>query len=284
MLKEDMLAKGSKYATLLALLGVAAGLTACGHVARDPEVPTRGAAALGARSLAPLTASSSRAKVRGGSPDEEALLAEIVAGVGKSSVSRVTIGAVPDGWQQAEAIEAVGDKWLVIEVESEHLGAAQVRASWEASLVAGAFRDRAHASRLGDVLGFSTILHYPDGTSRRNDRLMTGAFAHDVDDRGASAIADGIRARLEAAAEEMGGIHRATVSFRRPLAFAVILELEAVDVRKAAAYSSRNDLFGNVEGRLLQLGEADGTPVLVSGSAKRSRAGKLWIRREYARY
>lgn len=114
--------------------------------------------------------------------------------------------------------------------------------------MAGAFRDRAHASGFRDVLGYSTVLLYPDGTSRKSESLLTGSFEHSVDGRSAAAIAQAIRARLESAARQMGGVRRAKVSFRRPLAFAPILEVEAVDVQKASAYVARHNLFGEVEG------------------------------------
>jgi hypothetical protein len=100
-----------------------------------------------------------RARLDGGSPDQQALLREILRGIPRAQIKDVALTSPPEDFEPADAT------WIAFEVVASDR-AETVRGFWQALLIAGLFRDESASRSLPFVAGKTITVRAPDGTIR----------------------------------------------------------------------------------------------------------------------
>jgi len=96
-------------------------------------------------------------QITGGTPQQQALLHELMVGFPRSQLSQIAIVSPPEDFEPQDA------GWLQIDVSASNQ-ADGVRGFWQALMVAGAFRDESANRRLPYVAGKSITVKTPDGS------------------------------------------------------------------------------------------------------------------------
>jgi hypothetical protein len=257
-------------ATALALVGCGAGPDA------NPE---EGKPAVAFRQTAYRTASAgdALANIDAPTPAQAALLAEIVVGLGAdSAITAVAVGPPGQDYRESAALQVMGTTWLTIRVRSDSFVCpARCSARWEASLLAGAYRDLASARGLPGLLGYSAVFEFADGRTQKESGVIGAPTSHVVDPGGPDSIAADVREQLETASARVGPLE-AEIAFEKPLRYAPRLVVRAADPDKAVAYFSGTAIFGNVEGSYLEVQDAAGKPLMVLTGSTRVRQAGRW--------
>jgi len=95
-------------------------------------------------------------QVSGGTPQQQALLREVLAGLPRSQLSDLSI-------TPSEDFEPQDASWVVLDVAAS-TSAEDVRGFWQALLVAGLFRDESEVRGLPYVAGKTITVRRPDGS------------------------------------------------------------------------------------------------------------------------
>jgi hypothetical protein len=99
-----------------------------------------------------------------GSPQQQ-LLDAIVAGFPAGDIVSASIATPSGSFQPVPTIDEVGTAWLNATVKAADRNYGRAYATWEGQLLAGAFREASHTMGLPDLLGLTTTLYFPDGTT-----------------------------------------------------------------------------------------------------------------------
>ena len=216
--------------------------------------------------------------VRGGSPRQRALLTSILAGIRGAEIQDTRIRPPGKGWRESKRLGARGRTWLTIAIESGQLGSQHITSTWTAALVAGTFRDGAHAARLSDVLGYTPIVRFENGLRSANGQLLGGSFTHKTDARDQDALLPSIERELRAASQKAGGFEDVALSFHRPKNLAVIVDIRTRAPRRAAEFFYGNRPFADLEGALIIIRSSSGEPFFAQAAARRANYGAVWVR------
>lgn len=238
---------------LAALAGTALALAGCGGSSAEEEEPF---------SLVP---GLNAPPIVGGSVAQQRELAVILAGIGPSAISSVTIE------------DAAGGAVLSFDV-----GAADARtgieAVWHASLVAGSFRDRARETGLPPVVGTHVAGGGDVPVGARDHPPIT--VVNPPEDEITAAVAD-------------AGLTGPVFTTLRPGAGAAVAvsartrEPEAFLGSLASAEALVEDVFGAAdayEGVFLEVRDSAGEPFLIVATATRDGSGIVWLRPDLTRF
>jgi len=232
------------------------------------------AAAIGGASV--VGSDRDEALITGGTPDQQALAAKISSGVDVANISRVDIGAPPDGFAPNPELGEFGTTWLTVFVEAPTLDdGGTVIPQWASQLVVGEFRDLSHRRGMPDVLGSSVVYHLPDGSQEFGGGFVIAApFDQDIDSASEAATQGAIRARVGA----LKGLKGVSVSFQHPDTFAPVVTESASDVRTllATSPSLAQATFGDfrrASGGLLVIKDSQGKVVSVGAFSTRTGIG-----------
>jgi len=222
-------------------------------------------------------------QLRGGTRSQLDLLSQILGGVDRNLFVAARIGAPPAGFEAAPRFGELGSAWLYLTLKADGTEAGLVQPNWEASIVAGAFRDLAHAGSLPDVLGYSVQLVFPNGmASALDSSVIAEPFSHRVTQEDADALANA-RGRL-ASLEHVRGSSERILHAAAP---AIVETITTDDAESfVSRYSSLQDaVFGdlaNYDATFVRVVDGNGKLVAVSGFSTRVGAGEGWIRPDVA--
>ena len=144
--------------------------------------------------------------------------------------------------------------------------------------MAGAYRDRAHALGLDDVLGDSVTLTSAAGEAlHEDDSVIAGAFDHVVDQRSAVDIT----AQVDGQAMQIPDVLSATVRTKTAVAVAPMVTLTVSEPAPFVGHyglSIAQRLFGSssYEGSLFEVKDTSGKVGEIAGYASRTGKGVWW--------
>ena len=229
-----------------------------------------------------VSGGTSSMQLRGGTRSQLDLLSQILGGVDCNLFLDARIGTPPAGFEAAPRFGELGSAWLYLTLKADGTEAGLLQPDWEASIVAGAFRDLAHAASLPDVLGYSVQLVFPNGlASALDSTAIAEPFSHRVTQQDADALANA-RGRL-ASLEHVRGSSERVLHAAAP----AIVETITTDDPQAfvSRYSSLQEVFGdlaNYDATLVRVVDGNGKLVALSGFATRVGVGGGWIRPDVA--
>jgi hypothetical protein len=209
----------------------------------------------------------------GGPTDEETLIKAVLRGFPPDFVE-VKLGIPPSGFEQNDSLGEVGTRWVYATIRARDAGPGMPFARWEAELVAGALREAPHALGLPGVLGSTTVVVRPDGSSVRSSAVIAVPVGQTViTENQAAARINNHRARDPRLANT-------TVGFVHPLQAAAVLtttlpELHAFRPGESVAAA----LLGPVndyEGAFVTVRDPTGRPIRAVGFANTTGAGFSW--------
>jgi hypothetical protein len=213
---------------------------------------------------------------------ETRLLSRIASGMDASILGSLRLGQPPEGFTADPAIGATGTAWLYVTVKAPYESSAVVKASWQADLIAGAYRDLSHASGLPDLLGYSISVDFPDGrVLPAGASLAVGDFEHGAGVTNAASLTDVITQRLTTVSAQVGGFSSTKVSFVQPAGLAPVVVIRANDPGEAAEYFASMfsgrvaSIFGSAEGGYLEIRDAHDRIVLAASGTARIRKGRV---------
>src|SRR5918996_2566513 len=221
-----------------------------------------------------IAASEVETKIVGGTPEQQAALREILAGIGPTSIERIEVGKPEPGW------EPVGEDDVTVSFAIEG-GPKNLRGEWEAWLVAGVFRD------VSDTAGFPAVLVVDtNGDAVRLGRRVPAEPPPppEATPKPAQALAERVR---QAAAES--GAELVDVSILEPagLAFAVTLKTDDpakfLKERVDPFLKLFDDRFQRYEGAYFRVVDEAGDTVWHAANASRMTSGSHAVTRQELR-
>ncbi|MDQ3823307.1 MAG: hypothetical protein M3321_08710 [Actinomycetota bacterium] len=149
--------------------------------------------------------SDTLAAVSGGTPEQEALLRDVLRGIPRSQLRTVAIVNPPEEFEPADAT------WLEFGVAADD-SVENVRGFWQALLVAGIFRDESAKRGLPFVAGKTITVVAQDGTVRDEAAsVIDQPLTHEIE-----AVSDARMHDLVRAGAARAGVLGPEVAFTRP--------------------------------------------------------------------
>ena len=146
------------------------------------------------------------ARTEGGTPEQQALLREILRGIPRSHIKEVALVAPPEDFEPQDAT------WISFDVSAAD-PVANVRGFWQALLVAGLFRDESAKRGLPFVSGKTITVHAPDGTVRdEGSSLIDQPLEHAI-----QPVSEGQLTNAARAGAGRAGVVLSQVAFAHPL-------------------------------------------------------------------
>jgi hypothetical protein len=156
-----------------------------------------------------------------GTPQQQ-LLDAVAAGFPAGDIVSASIGTPSGSFQPAPTIDEVGTAWLNVTVKAADQNYGRAYATWEAQLLAGAFREASHTMGLPDLLGVTTTLQYPDGTTSSPWSNAIGQpFGKTV-----ASLADATKAINAALSSDPRFAPGSSVHFIKPLDGAAVIDVK----------------------------------------------------------
>jgi hypothetical protein len=228
--------------------------------------------------VTPPSATPDAPPVSSGGPNEDALLRRVVAGTDHSIVVNAVLGAPPEGFQEAPQFGEVGHRWLYIEMRADGTEGGLVEPNWEAMLVAGAYRDLAHAANLPDLLGYTVQLQFPDSSlSAPDSTVIAQPFTHNVI-TGDQRAADAVKAHVR----QIPGLHGTSMRLLHAASPAVVETLTVTNpttLLSAGLGSLQQSVFGEIndyDGILVRIVDSNGDLVATAAYSTRLGIGTGW--------
>jgi hypothetical protein len=226
----------------------------------------------------PKQASASLAQIIGGSPRQRDELMRIARGVVEPSMTQIRVHRASTGWQPSPRLRAVGHTWLSVRMKPGSSGPDQIKSTWVAALVAGAFRDRSHGTSLPEILGYTPILELPGRKPLANGQLIGGRQSHSTNPADVDTLSDSVKHALSDASDRSGGFSRVRLAFLKPTNFALFAEITARSPERAAKFFYENKPFMDLEGYLVVVRDGSGRPAFAQAYATRANYGAIWLR------
>ena len=246
---------------------MAVGLSASGSGDKPGFKPVQYAHGIGS--------SADRAGIDGTSLD--AVLQQLQTRVANTAIGQASIDTVQPNK------EAAAGEVVTLTVDAASTGAAAIKDTWEAELIAGALRDVAAERGLPEVDNFLINTRLPDGSIVPSDSGFGNVARSQLFDTASdSQIATRIRSGLGDA-----GLTPISVSFVPVLQSAPVVIASSTD---PAATVDASHLypwwtkvlgdFNNYEGYYFELRDTSGKPFLISTAAHRAGSSSSWIRQD----
>jgi hypothetical protein len=253
-----------RLGVVLALATVAATSVGCGA-----------AAALGKHHHDSKPTPTVHAHVAGGSGGQQALLNQILAGMGSTSaVSSGTINATPPPNQSAAA-----GQWLDLTVNEGITKSAEISGEWQAFLVMGAFRDLSSSNSYPVPVGLSTTAVTPSATaydSGGSTGLIDEPPSHTIPPTNTAALTAQIKSALTS-----NGLTSTSINYVQPdgTAVVVIASTTTPDQTVADIQQIQEATFGDLdslEGEYFEVDDSSGAPIWIGAHATRLAGGIEW--------
>jgi hypothetical protein len=238
------------------------------------------AAAIGGASV--IGSSSDEALITGGTPDQQALAAQISSGIDVARITRVDIGAPPDLYAPNPDMGEFGTTWITVTVEAPGVdNGGAVIPQWASQLLAGQFREASHRQGMPDVLGSTVQYQLPDGSKQFGGSFVIATpFSQDFD--------SGNEAAIDARVSALTGSKGVSVSFQHPgTTAAPVVTVTASDVPAllnsppSLAQATFGDL-GRSSGGLLVVKDSQGKVVSIGAFSTQTGIGTSWTDPAYS--
>jgi hypothetical protein len=214
--------------------------------------------------------------ISGGTPQQQDLLRQIIAGLPRSQLSELAITSPPEDFEPQDAT------WLDITVSASNQ-ADGARGFWQALLVVGAFRDESAGRGLPYVAGKSITVKAPDGSVLDGGQsLIDQPLGHDV-----RPPTDADLTTILRSAASRAKVQLRNVSFAHPLGRTAV-ELYVTTGDPAGFVLHRqtklDELVGSLdahqrpqaEGAYLEVRDSSGRLVTISAYSVRTGEGLGW--------
>lgn len=214
----------------------------------------------------------------------DALSKETVVRSGGDSVTQLSVGGPPAGWEytdeEGNPVTAPSGSWIHATVSIPAVGARSMRAIWEADIVIAALREQleARSTRI-PVLGAQIVGKLPDGIEIPiGGGIGDVQLAQDFGDASATEAEAAVRRNAAGA-----GLQITSLETLRPLqpAPAVVAYTDDPVAFVKEADGRINELFGGTaayEAEYLEVRDRAGSLVFVQASTFRTGVGRRWIR------
>jgi hypothetical protein len=218
--------------------------------------------------------------ISGGTPQQQALLREVLAGLSNSQLSEIAFVSPPEDFEPQDAT------WLQFDVSAASQPEG-VRGFWQALLVAGAFRDESANRRLPYVAGKTITVRGPDGSVLdEGQSLIEQPLGHDVTPASDATLTGILRSGATRAKVRVRGI-----SFAHPLGRAgaeVVVTTADANAFVRNRQTKLLDLLGplydpahpQADGVYLEVLDSSGNVVTISAYSVRTGEGLGYTRPE----
>lgn len=209
------------------------------------------------------------------------VLAQVRAGFDDNVILSSRIDTPPPGYAAAPHLGEVGPRWAYITVAVSDAQTGMVVPYAEAAMLAGAYREDAHAHGMPDVLGFSVQGQLPDGsTIPAYSSVIATPFGLD-----ANASTQSIAQQVAANTRAVPGLARKAVGFVTPHGAAGVVTLIASDPSKVLKWAYPMGLETRVfgadtsrsEGAAVILRDQSGRLIAASASSTRTGFGVGYV-------
>lgn len=237
-------------------------------------------AAGAAVAIGAFTSSASTSRVRGGTPQEQALIAQMLQQVPASVGLTASLAAPPAavlGQSATANTPDLPDNWLYLTTTASTEPDA-VEAQWYASLVARAYANAAQAAGVTALAGASVTAASGSGkTIDQNAWLVPNYAAPTVSD------ASSLLARFEQGATQ-AGVTFVGAKFTHLLQMSPVITVRTSDPAAFVAHSNTllTALIGGstdgFDGYLIHVDDSSNNPVMVAAVTPGLHSGEIWAR------